>query len=122
GDTNRATLYWYDQSGHISNHIELPLPGRSWIGRQAKQTPDGGYVLCGETSTVGYVDAFVLKTDTGGAVQWVKSYGGPYTDYFTSVDMDPAGGGYFAGGQHRQGGSNHQLWVQSMNDTGAVQW
>jgi len=22
----------------------------SWIGRQAKQTPDGGFVICGETT------------------------------------------------------------------------
>jgi len=36
--------------------------------------------------------------------------------------MDPVSAGYFVGGQHRATSSNHQLWVQSVNDTGAVQW
>lgn len=122
GDLHRATLYWYDQNGHISNYVELPLPGQSWIGRQAKQSPDGGYVLCGETSTVGYVDAFVLKTDTAGTIQWVRTYGGPSVDVATSIDMDSSSGGYFMGGVWRTSNANYQLWVQSLNDTGAVQW
>ncbi|MGB3869764.1 MAG: T9SS type A sorting domain-containing protein [Flavobacteriales bacterium] len=122
GDTNRATLYWYDQNGHISDQRELPLPGRSWIGRQAKQAPDGGYVLCGETSTVGYIDAFILKTDPAGILQWVKTYGGPSVDVASSIDMDASTGGYFMGGEWRQSNSDKQMWVQSLNDTGAVQW
>jgi hypothetical protein len=122
GDTNRASLYRYDHTGAVVQLWELDLPGRSWIGRQAKQTPDGGYVLCGETSTVGFVNAFLTKTDPLGSIQWVQTYGGDYTDYATSVDMDPAMGGYFTGGQHRETSTNHQLWVQSLNDTGAVQW
>jgi len=106
----------------VIDYREFDLPGQSWIGRQAKQTPDGGFVLCGETSTVGFVDAFVLKTDSIGTVEWVKTYGGPYTDYTTSVDLDPLTGGYFTGGNYRATSSNRQIWVQALNDTGAVVW
>ena len=121
-ETIQAAIFATGPDGHISILMEYGDPGEEWIGRQVKQTPDGGYVLCGETSTVGFLDAFVLKTDPIGTVQWVKTYGGPYTDRATSVAMDPAIGGYFAGGKYRETGSNDQLWVQSMNDTGAVLW
>lgn len=120
--TIQAALFVIGTDGIFSQLSEYGAQGEEWIGRQAKQTPDGGYVLCGLTSTVGFVDAFLLKTDLGGNAQWVQTYGGNYTDYATSVDMDPDIGGYFTGGQHRETSTNHQLWVQSLNDTGAVQW
>ena len=43
-------------------------------------------------------------------------------DGASSIDMDASTGGYFMGGEWRQSNSDKQMWVQSLNDTGAVQW
>jgi hypothetical protein len=48
----------------------------SWIGRQVKQTKDGGYILCGERVVGNHTDAFLIKTDSQGNEEWDQSYGG----------------------------------------------
>lgn len=119
-DTHRVALYWFDGDGVVTNFRELDLPGLSWIGRQAKQTLDGGYVICGERSTSGTIDAFCVKTDAQGEVQWWRTYSGALRNYAMAVDLD--GEGYFLGGQRKQSADNTDLMVHCLNDTGGVVW
>ena len=122
GDTNRAALYWLDENGMVANFVELELPGRSWIGRQVKQTPDGGYVLCGETSTVGVVDAFLVKTDPTGEVQWVRTYGSSnFREGFATVEVLD-NGDYWLGGGKQITLSNYDPWVVHTDAVGNVIW
>ena len=118
----RPVLFLFNSEGQAEEHFILGPENEEWIGRQAKQTPDGGYVICGETSSVGNaLQAFVIKTDAQGNEQWTRTYGGAWNDYAMSVDTRP-GGGYFMGGEYKASASNSQLWVQSVNDTGGVVW
>jgi hypothetical protein len=71
----------------------------SWCVRQ---TSDGGYVVAGSTAsygkgTEGYPDAWLIKVDNKGNMQWNKTYGGTYFDegYFTRQTSD---GGYVLSG------------------------
>ena len=64
-------------------------------------TPDGGLVAGGyldEGGPLNRSDAWALKLDPGGAVEWAKSYHGAYTDGFKSLVPAPDGG-YFAAGE-----------------------
>src|ERR1035437_4013397 len=49
-------------------------------GRTVHQTSDGGYAISGVTNGVlfsaGGYDMFLLKTNSLGAVQWSRTYGG----------------------------------------------
>lgn len=122
GDTNKATLYWYNGNGVVFDHRELPLPGQSWIGRQAKQTPDGGFALSGETTSAGIVDGFLLKTDANGTLEWVRTYGLPDKhDYFISVDNAPWGG-YYVGGTREIGPNDYDPWILGLDALGNVIW
>jgi len=122
GDTIRAALFWVEPDGTITNYRELELPGLEWIGRQAKQTPDGGFLLCGETSTVGIIDAFLLKTDANGTLEWVRTYGSPNKrDYFFSVDLAPWGG-YYVGGTREIGPNDYDPWILGLDVLGNVIW
>jgi hypothetical protein len=118
----RPGLFFLNEEGGVASLIELGPENQSWIGRQAKQTPDGGYVICGETSSVGNaLQAFVIKTDAQGSEEWTRTYGGPWNDYCNSVEPRSSGG-YFIGGQKRVTASNPQIWVAALNDTGGTVW
>ncbi|MCB9183211.1 MAG: hypothetical protein H6591_04780 [Flavobacteriales bacterium] len=117
----RPVLYFLNAAGGFEQFIELGPENQEWIGRQAKQTPDGGYVICGETSSVGNaLQAFVIKTDAQGNEEWTRTYGGPWNDFINSVDH--YGPTYYTGGNRRISSGNAQFWVQCLNDTGAVVW
>lgn len=118
----RATLFRFSESGSPIGFWEYGGPTGAWIGRQAKQTPDGGFVICGETNANGSgLEAFVLKTDAQGEQEWVQTYGGGNNDYFNAVDMRP-GQGYYLGGQFATTVTNQDLWVRSVNNSGGLIW
>ncbi|MDY9925444.1 hypothetical protein [Methanosarcina sp.] len=75
------------------------LEDSSWC---VQQISDGGYVVAGITSsygkgTEGYPDAWFIKVDQKGNLQWNKTFGGTYFDegYFTRQTSD---GGYVLSG------------------------
>jgi len=60
-----------------------------------QQTSGGGYIVAGTTAsyskgTEGYPDAWLIKVDKSGNMQWNKTYGGTYFDegYFTRQTSD----------------------------------
>src|SRR5690606_15480316 len=76
GEIRHPCFTVFDQSGNFLELLEYDLGEDAWLGRQAKQTPDGGFVLCGETTSTGYVDGFLLKTSTEGEVERLRPDGG----------------------------------------------
>jgi len=54
--------------------------------RYVEQTTDGGYIFCGAAPDVSSSnDAWVVKTDSLGNVQWSKQFGGPGNDVASRV-------------------------------------
>lgn len=122
GDTSRAALFWFNANGIVTDYRELDLPGQEWIGRQAKQTPDGGYVLCGETSTTGVLDAFLLKTDPDGELEWVRTFGSEnFREGFATVEA-LEDGGFWLGGGKQSSQNNYDPWVVRTDETGTILW
>jgi hypothetical protein len=123
-DTSRAALYWLDDTGVVETFkVFYELPGDSWIGRQARQLPDSGFILVGQTSTQGVVDAFLIRTNAVGDIQWLRTYGViDNYDYFNSIIPLPNNEGYLVGGQRRVPGMDMQLWVLRLDTMGEVVW
>lgn len=80
-------------------------------------------------------DAFVLKLDNTGALQWVTQLGNTTTpisngnsgpDTCLGVDVDSSGNVYCAGKTHGSLGEknarNSDVFVMKINNTGALQW
>ncbi|MBL0043426.1 MAG: T9SS type A sorting domain-containing protein [Flavobacteriales bacterium] len=122
-DLQTTMLYRFDALGDSSWVSEFGSGnGESFIGRQAIQAKDGGYVVCGEQAETGVLDGFLIKTDTVGNEQWRRYYGGPlYWDYATTVDTT-VDEGYFIGGASQRSPTNFDMWVLRLTSSGDTLW
>lgn len=116
-DSNHAAIMKYAANG---DSLWLREYG-SGIGRQVKQTKDGGYILCGEHVVGNSTDAFLMKTDSLGNEEWTHSYGGPFSDYAMSVDTT-TDDGYFIGGEYSVSQNNMNFWVLRVDADGDTLW
>ena len=93
------------------------------VGYSVVQTSDGGYAIIGQTWSfgAGLNDAWLVKTDANGAVEWTQRYGDTSADFATSVIQTSDGGyaivgctfSYFAGGA---------VWLVKVDASGTLQW
>jgi hypothetical protein len=85
-----------------------PLPGFNLdydIGFSIIQTADGGYIFCGMTSSIdgdvsgndGSIDAWIVKINSTGIIQWQKCFGGSDSDIAIDIIQTNEGGYIFAG-------------------------
>ncbi|HLP95844.1 MAG TPA: T9SS type A sorting domain-containing protein [Saprospiraceae bacterium] len=101
-----------------------------------RQTSDGGYILAGFTSSNngqvsgnhGDLDAWIVKIDSTGLIQWQKCYGGSFWEEAWSITGTTDGGYIFAG---RTGSSDGEVtgyhgafdfWVVKTDANGEIQW
>ena len=103
---------------------------------QIKQTSDGGYIVAGYTHSNngdvsgdhGDYDAWVLKLNSAGAIQWQRCLGGSGWDEAWSVQQTSDGGYILAGRSSSTDGDvtvNHgflDYWVVKLNHDGEIQW
>ncbi len=77
------------------------------------QTNDGGYLISGQTFSYdkditgsnGGSDAWLVKTDTSGNIQWERAMGGSFQESMESV-IQTADGGFFAAGYSSSNNGN----------------
>ena len=77
------------------------------------QTGDGGYALAGYTYSFGSGngDAWLVKTDASGNLQWSKTYGGASGDYASSVVQTGDRGYALAGSTASFGAGSDDFWL-----------
>jgi hypothetical protein len=83
-----------------------------------------GFLAAGKTSSFGRgdTDAYVIKTDTDGDLQWAKNFGGTGEDIARSVQETGDGGFVFTGSKWEQGAEHSDLYLVLADAGGAVQW
>ncbi len=93
-------------------------------GYAIQQTIDGGYIVTGETLSfgAGFSDAWVLKLDANGNVQWQKTYGGNGTDRLYAIQQTSDGGYIVSGWTNSFGAGWYDVWVMKLDANGNVQW
>lgn len=84
------------------------------------QTADGGYLLGGISHSVGVNgDAWIVKTDAKGVLQWSKNYGTSGEDRVNSLLQTSDGGYVLVGYKHDNG---EDSWIVKTDSTGTVVW
>jgi uncharacterized delta-60 repeat protein len=89
-----------------------------------QQTSDGGYIVAGDTNSFGAGgwDAWIVKLDSDGAVEWQYTYGGTGSDSANSIQQTSDGGYIVAGYTYSFGAGNNDVWVLKLDSDGAVEW
>jgi hypothetical protein len=139
-----AFIAKYDMNGNFQWVRKIGGPGREQVkGIKADAAGNiyacglyGNNVVIGSTTyttynNTAYSDAFLLKYDTNGNLQWTKTAGGNYDDVAWAITMDNAGliyisgefndVGYFGSAQVYTTG-NADVFVACYDQSGNVQW
>lgn len=106
------------------------------IGYCIKQTSDGGYIIAGSnnsndgdvTGNNGFTDAWIIKLNSTGALQWQKSYGGTQFDAAYSIKQT-SDGGYIVAAYTGSNNGNvtnfhgfYDVWILKLNSVGNLIW
>ncbi|MFX1537477.1 MAG: hypothetical protein ACFFDI_24990 [Promethearchaeota archaeon] len=100
------------------------------------QTADGGFVLAGTqgpqppiikatsqaSSSEGFWDFWLVKTDSHGISQWNQTYGGEGYDYAWALIQTTDGGYALMGGTTSYGAGKDDAWLIKTDAAGVAQW
>lgn len=106
------------------------------IGYCIKQTSDGGYIIAGSnnsndgdvTGNHGFIDAWIIKLNSTGILQWQKSYGGTEFDAAYNIKQT-SDGGYIVAAYTGSNNGNitnfhgfYDVWILKLNSIGNLVW
>jgi len=127
--------YSFDSGGHDAYILKLNSKGevewqKAFGGESSdgansiQQTKDGGYIVAGWTNSFGSGghDAYILKLNSKGEVEWQKTFGGKGDDVANSIQQTTDGGHIVAGWTNSFGFGERDAYIFKLNSKGEVQW
>ncbi len=98
-------------------------PENEW-GNSLIQTSDSGYAIAGTTTSfgAGLSDAYLVKLDANGNLQWTKTIGGKdFEDGYALIQTSD--GGYAIAGQTNSfGAGGYDVYLVKLDANGNLQW
>jgi hypothetical protein len=88
------------------------------------QTVNEGYVIAGNTDSVGTsgADVFVIMTKVNGDTLWAKTYGSSGDDFLTSIKSTISGGYIISGYTNSISGNGYDAFLLKIDENGAQSW
>ncbi|WP_165764499.1 T9SS type A sorting domain-containing protein [Flavobacterium aurantiibacter] len=137
--------YWIAKLDSNGNFLWDKIYGGSAddLATDVKQTPDGGFIVCGYTSSNdldvtgnhfsevqnGYLsDYWIVKLDSSGNIEWQKCYGSTGNDEAHSILIDSDGNYVVAGyssvedGDVSETNGTWDVWILKINQQGDILW
>jgi hypothetical protein len=143
GTTNHGGSDYYvvklDAIGVVIWQTMIGGSGTDWAS-SVQQTTDGGYIVAGDSRStdiagvpnhagglgeIGYgsADAYIVKLDAMGGVNWQIMVGGHATDSAASIQQTTDGGYIFAGSSESFGNETDvDCYIVKLDDGGVVTW
>jgi hypothetical protein len=89
-----------------------------------RTTPPGGFIAAGltDSSGAGGLDAWVVKLDASGNIEWEGAYGTPADDGVFAVRRTRPGGGYVVAGFTDTVGTSSDAFIAKLDPLGVVEW
>ncbi len=94
------------------------------VAKSIQQTTDGGYIVAGWTYSFGSgsQDAYILKLNEKGEVEWQKTFGGKYGDVANSIQQTTDGGYIVAGWTSSFGSGGSDVYILKLDSKGDLEW
>ncbi|UJG44070.1 MAG: hypothetical protein K9W46_02555 [Candidatus Heimdallarchaeum endolithica] len=85
---------------------------------------DDGFIIAGSTESFGSGsnDAWVIKTDSLGNIEWSKTFGGEKYDILYSLKQNPDGSYIGVGKTSSFNSNSSDLWVIKLDSGGNIAW
>ena len=124
-----AYLAKIDANGNLQWQKTFGGTGDDWA-TCVQQTPDGGYIIAGLTESfstrkfgyAGSLDAYLIKTDSEGNLQWQKTFGGTGDDCATFVQQTSDAGYIIAGWTKSFGAGKSDAYLAKTDCDGNRLW
>ena len=93
-------------------------------GKHGLQTADGGFIVIGYTASFssGLNDAWLLKLDSNGDIEWDEMYGGEGNEEGVCVQQTNDGGYIVAGQTNSYGAGRTDAWIFKTDANGDIVW
>ncbi|MCL0079289.1 hypothetical protein M1O18_00015 [Dehalococcoidia bacterium] len=98
-------------------------PNSEWA-ISVQQTADRGFIVAGSTMSfgAGETDSWLIRTDEEGNKVWSRTFGGPNSEWATSVQQTACGGFIIAGNTSSFGAGQADFWLVKTDPDGNEQW
>lgn len=112
-----------DRDGNKQWEKFFPVKGEDMIGAMLR-AGDDGYIIAGSTfgKGKGQADAWIIRTDKKGELQWEKTYGDKGMERAESICATKDGGYIVAGYTTSKGAGGRDVWVIKLDKEGNMQW
>lgn len=135
GFSSDAWIFKLNRTGQLQWSKRLGGTGTD-LAKCIINTADGGLITAGSSETAdgdvsgnrGEADAWIIKLDKDGKVQWKKNYGGSKRDIANSIAQDANGNYIFTGtsfstdGDLSSASGESDLWVVKLDSGGNILW
>ena len=89
-------------------------------GHSVQQTNDGGYIITGMTSYLGWMHMWLIKTDASGILEWDETFGGIGTSHVGRSVQQTSDGGYIITGWSNI--TSTYVWLIKTDASGNLEW
>lgn len=123
GSMSDAHLLLFNSNGDTLWRKTYPRVNFDAI-HQTRNAPDGGFIMLGETASLGDYDGdfFLIKTDSAGNFEWQKRYGGTLRDRGLSIEVTQDNGYILSGTNLSFGPGGGGAYVVKTDYNGNIQW
>ena len=110
-----GTLQWELYDGIIAGNPDTP--------RGIAVTSSGDvYIAAYGTGSGSGIDAFAVKYNSAGTLQWSRQLYGSGTDLYLGCTVDGSGNAYFVGYTNTEGQGSTEALIVKYNSSGTYQW